>query len=94
MVSDSLGRLVLFAQVVVFAECVTLLKDGLDFILKNTEIDPHFLQFYKWCCLSNIELIVISSGFEEVIRSSFLLTTNGAFLTLLSEKSFVSMHLN
>jgi hypothetical protein len=45
-----------------FPECVQILCDKI-------KLDPHFAEFYEWTLQSNIPVVVLSSGIDEIIRA-------------------------
>jgi len=47
------------------------LDDAIQFLEKNVKIDPTFKSFAEWCKIKEIELIVLSGGFNEFINTIF-----------------------
>jgi len=47
------------------------LENAIQFLENKAKIDPAFLPFAEWCKSNAIELIVLSGGFKEFIKSIF-----------------------
>jgi 2-hydroxy-3-keto-5-methylthiopentenyl-1-phosphate phosphatase len=45
------------------------LKECIELLLENIELDPGFVTFFSWCLENDIPVVVLSSGMEPVIRA-------------------------